>query len=282
MNAPDTTGEKEAVLLFSDLHYGSKFEGSDLFPGYSSEVAESNFRDMISWTISNCQSIGTKRLHFVSLGDVVDGTHLRIQHARETDRNFADQAVEAAKMISSGINDIIAAGIDVNFYGVPGNHSRLQAKYGSGDPSENMDIVIYEFIRMASPLLKSVSITSSWYLVEKILGHGVLMIHGDTVRGYANPARKVVEVAGNYQRANKMMSRREGTNTVDIEYCLCGHFHAAKMHSEMDMEIYINGAFPPTSEFVGMQLSKVERPRQTMLIFDERDGVVASLYKFFA
>jgi hypothetical protein len=269
--------EKTSIaFLLSDVHYGAKFEGDDLFPCYSSDVSSKYLVRYFEWMKEKIEEIGPEEVHIISLGDLVDGTHLRLQHARETDKNLVDQCMDVVDIFIDQLPRVVDLSKNISFWSVPGNHARVQQRVGSGHPAENMDLMISRFIQryMAKQPI-SFNISTNWYVSGEISGNHAIAVHGDEVRGFSNPLRSIGERAIAYQ--NKMIQSGRFTR---LDSVFCGHFHNQMSHDNGVVKTYMNGAFQTSSEYVSRELGKISRPTQTAILFNKEDGAYGQMTCF--
>lgn len=267
--------EDAMLLLLSDFHFGACFDGDDLIPGYNSKLAAKYISNVFSEAVSVAQRMGVLKIYIAALGDMVDGTHLRIQHARETDLHLIDQVMGLVTIMATELAHLESLGFEVVVFGVPGNHARVQKDIGSGHPAENLDTLVYKFLEkyFENSSIRFV-ISDNWYLLEEVEGHGFLFTHGDEVRGAANPGKKISERARLYEQRLAVQRRKVG-HALDLEYVVCGHFHTPITFPDLSFTVYVNGSVQTGSEFISHRLGKQNRPMQRAFILNHRDGVFA-------
>lgn len=253
--------ENRAIVFnLGDLHYGARFEGDDIFPGYDSLKAGRFLRMYFQWIRGLTMDIKPDVVFINILGDLVDGTHLRIQHARETDMHMVDQIMDVVTILVEEIASLSSiASVVVN--AVPGNHSRIQQQVGAGHSAENADLLIVRFVaKYLENTPVKFNIAKNWYVIFEIMGRKALVFHGDTVKGQS----KLLEYLSNYNRIDSA-----------VEYGFCGHYHQETTLSNSDLKLYVNGAFQTSSEYTGRR-GMFSRPSQKAVLFD-KDGAYGEL-----
>lgn len=263
----------EMLFMLGDVHYGANFEGDELFPAYNSVIAEQGIDQYFVWMYSLIETHNPSRVVIAFLGDMVDGTHLRIQHARETDMNFVEQIMGLSVMLTKHIAQIASLFPDVEFVivSVPGNHARFQPTPGAGEPSENGDTLIARIMEQLLVSLSNVSfnIARHWYVVDKVAGHGFLFFHGDQLRGGRVNNKKIIDYVLRYRAISR---------DVVIDYAACGHFHVPFFSADAEVKVFVNGTFQPSSEYVG-KMGMVSPVSQKALLMD--DNGILSEFNFY-
>ncbi|MGG1663078.1 hypothetical protein [Brevibacillus sp. NRS-1366] len=117
-------GDKEAVALFSDWHYG--IVSDNYFNKFNPNIFHERVKVLVHKTIEYGKLHGVKKLHVFNLGDIVSG----ILHVSVRVQNTED-IISQVKVVSEVMSEVLAKFSsefeEVKFYSVRGNHDRVTA-----------------------------------------------------------------------------------------------------------------------------------------------------------
>ena len=161
---------------------------------------------------------------------------------------------------------------------VNGNHGRVAPKGAGSHPRTNWDRVCYEVTRIAllgtpdrprHELEKRLTFTvpDTWYQVEYIYDWGLLLFHGDQIRG---------GFAGFpwYGTAKKMWGWIDAI-PEEWEYAYFGHFHQFASATLNHRTFFCSGTPESGNVYAQEQLAGAGFPCQRLQFFNARHGVIA-------
>lgn len=113
------------IVTLSDLHAGLEFKS---FMGtYDSELLKARMNSYVKEVLKIAATHHVQSIYVVGLGDLISGNiHKTI--AISNRENVIDQIKIVAEMISDFIYELCSHGLNVEFYNVSGNHSRISKK----------------------------------------------------------------------------------------------------------------------------------------------------------
>lgn len=276
------------VLLLSDLQHGqrtSRGESGGVFE-QTSEVSEAQFR-LLWQRIDELARIASKskeitKFWILDLGDMHEGDSMRVSQARKVDRPVTVQCIEVVDLMSWLLNNALARFPSVGYRKVGGNHDRVSSKPGTAGLGELSMVDTYawlggEFLRrLFTGAIKNKRLDfhnhESWFGGTMIAGQRFVYEHGASFRSSTGSYAGI----SYYSIANAASGYMRMLDGADI-VCM-GHFH-----QPMVLPIRggwgwqgMNGAFPPSSEFIQSNFKGVGRPCQMLLDFHEEHGMVSA------
>lgn len=127
------------IVCLSDLHLGLET------PTYNIEVAKQRLSKYIEEIKEIAEIHHTKKCVIACLGDVISGSiHLGIQIANR--ENVVDQAMVACELIADFIYKLGSIFEKIEFYNVPGNHSRIEKNADDSLLGEKLDNLVPWFL----------------------------------------------------------------------------------------------------------------------------------------
>ena len=178
----DKTGKESANLLISDLHTGKQVFDDSGFCLYNKDILAfklSVLKERVVKLLTKHLRINTlDEFNVLILGDIVDGSGIYPGQELNQDLTWIiDQIGLAVAGIWDLILSILALGLSVNIYAVPGNHGRQ----GKDTPLQNnYDFVVYQQLYMLAIDNKKINVAYSMgtpYLNVNIKGLKVHLRH---------------------------------------------------------------------------------------------------------
>jgi hypothetical protein len=186
--AAKPTDEEIISCTFADWHYGKiiRREETGGVNEYNTEIAEQRAHRLVDGILKfqARQRRPAKKLCLMNLGDLVHGETIHRGQAWQTEVDLVEQILRGGSIHAHCVSRLSAAFEQVAVLGVPGNHGRFGQK-GENKVSSNADILLYEYSKAKCADIKNVQ----WYISRErllhvdILGHTVLMHHGDAISG---------------------------------------------------------------------------------------------------
>lgn len=273
--------DEEPVLLLGDMHLGQGHEGR-VAGGYeqSSKITREQLdmlRDEIYalWRLYHAE-LGWRRFHLLGLGDLVEGSHMRVSQIPTVDKYAAAQAVELGEMLSEFIASLLTFFESGEAITVPGNHGRFSEKAGNGgldelDPGESFDWMGCEIARLVLrdavrdgriSFVNHRAVSAS----HTILGNRVFLEHGSSMRGSGG--------LGNVPSVVQKLATAYLIEEGEFDLLALGHWHQPYEFTTAYKSFVVgNGAFPPTTPYIWAAKHRAIRPSQTLLSLCPNEGV---------
>ena len=209
-------------------------------------------------------------------GDVVEGETIFPHQPWCVDEDLWGQAIRTApKILSTFITTLAGVFRKVRVFSVPGNHGRSQPKNSGASPRTNFDMIATQITRLiVSKELRDDRVEwdidhDTFYRVADVLGHNLLLIHGDQISGgggiggypLTGLARKIAGWAGSIPE--------------EWEAIFLGHFHRPMSGVIQDKMFYANGTLESDNDFALEVIGEAGRPCQRVVFFDKEHGPIS-------
>lgn len=249
--------DKEAVLFFSDWHYGMVTD--NIWNTYNTTICKSRVTKLINKTKEYLELNKIKTLHIVMIGDAAHGAiHTGCRVASEED--VCDQIMQVSEIMAEAIEELSKKVNDVNVYSCYGNHLRTIQDKKDSIYSDNMEKMIPWWLNQRLQKNTKVSIIESdfkEFTKLKVLGHNICCVHGD-LDNIKNVGLTV----------NTLFTKLYGET---IEYTVSGDKHHLEEFEQFDIESIIIRSLCGTDEFANIH-RLYSNAGQTLMIFNKEDG----------
>lgn len=273
---PRKTGAKHdkevPVLHCSDWQWGK------ITSSYSSAVAARRVKELARKACTIIErrkafaDIREVRLYYG--GDMVEGEEIFSGQAHLIDQGVLDQAIGDCAPAMAGLASSLLSVVDkVHVLAVSGNHGRTGPRGGSPHPKTNWDRVSYamaEALTKQSPdLAKRVTwnVADDFYLVDDVLGHGNLIVHGHQVRGGFGGFP--------WYGVGKKLTGWIDSVPEEWQSLYLGHFHTPAMGTINARRWYCNGTTESDNEYAREELAACGAPMQRLQFFNRAHGMIA-------
>lgn len=273
-------------LMLSDMQLGQKTtfgDSGDMFE-QTSEVCQEQVMKL--WS-KICElhdiskgSVDVEEFVIMNLGDNHDGDSMRVSQAMKVDQPVAKQFVQVFDLESWLYLQALTRFKKVSSYRVGGNHDRFSAKAGSAGLDELSYVNTYSWIggemliRMHSQAIKegrlSIANSESFWGATIIANQRVVYEHGASFKASVGSYGGV----SYYSIANAAAKYIQMLDGADL--IMMGHFH-----TPMKLPIrggwgwqLMNGAFPPSSDFIQSNFKGFGRPQQTLFKLHPDYGLI--------
>lgn len=251
---------KEAVLVFSDWHYGLKT--ANVFNQYNTDICVSRVRSVARGAAERIAANGCSVLHIVVLGDLLHGAiHTGVRVASE--ELVCDQLMQSAELLAQTVDYLSAYVSRVNVYVTYGNHGRTVQNKGDSIHRDNMERIIPWWLRERMKGNERVSVkeeNETEFLVFDAAGHTFCATHGD------NDSVKTAP------RLLPALCRRHFGK--EAEYILLGDKHHRESFEELGVTSLLCGSLCGTDDYANCRRLYSE-PSQILLVVDPVIGVDA-------
>jgi predicted phosphodiesterase len=273
------------VLLFSDLQLGqkSRLEASNYLFEQTTEIALAQVRQLW-WQLEALyrharEDQDVTELVILDLGDNHEGDSMRVSQAAHVDQPVAVQFVDCFDITAWLVNQALALFPRVRYLRVGGNHDRFSPKPGpSGldqlDMRNTFAWIGGEMLRRTlSPAIERGRLRlvnhESWFGADVIAGQRFVYEHGASFRSSTGSYGGI----SYYSIANQAGRYAQMLGGADV--VAFGHFHQPMrlpIRGGWGWQV-VNGAFPPSSEFVQAAFKGFNRPCQLLLDFEDGVGL---------
>lgn len=283
-NAIRTTSDPHTwVLILSDIHVGQKTEIAATGGLYeqSTEITWLQFKILWNKLVElYAYNPDVTELVILKLGDIVEGDGMRVSQAHGIDSLVTLQTINATDMLSWFYQQAMTM-FKVRVLSVGGNHDRTSQKAGNAGLGENGYIDTFSWLqdafleRLFTKAIANDRIRmtnhDTFYGAAKIAGQRFVYEHGASFRA-GTGSYGGVGYYGITAAASRYQEMLDGADIIAF-----GHYHQSAVlpiKGGWGWQV-LNGAFPPSTEWVQSSFKKVGRPSQTLLKMHPRTGLVS-------
>lgn len=209
--------EHEYLLCFGDLHYGVEFKIKGLYGEilneYSPEICERRMWNLYNQTVQIINKEKITMLHILNLSDNMDGI-LRMSQLMRLRYGVVEATVKVSELLANWLNEL-SKKVKIKYYMVmDSNHDELRLLNGkkSAFPEENMDKIIFEFLKIRlknNPNIEFVNNDTELIFMD-LCGYNIAAIHGE-VKDMKTAVQEYSQIYGVY-----------------INHFIGGHYHHNK------------------------------------------------------
>lgn len=253
-------GETEAVLVFSDWHYGMTAE--NIFNKYNKDICIQRVKNVVRKAIERIRTHECSVLHIVVLGDLFHGA-IHTSARVSSEELVCDQIMQVAEILAQAIYELSKEVTTTVVYYTYGNHGRTVQNKNDNIHRDNMERVIpwwlsERFSNMPNIIISDESATE--YLSVSACGHEICATHGDLDSVRSSP------------RLLSMLFKKKFNK--DIEYILLGDKHHRESFDELGVTAVVCGSLCGTDDYAN-EKRLFSSPSQLLLIVNEADGIDA-------
>lgn len=257
---PDTSCEDEAVLVFSDWHYGMKT--SNVFNSYNTEICKQRVANTVNAAIARIQLHGCRKLHVVVLGDLCHGAiHVGARVASE--ELVCEQLMQASEILAQAILKLSQYVEETFVHTTYGNHARTVQNKSDSLHRDNMERIVPWWLAQRLQLNDNITImpeSENEFLFVNACGHDICAAHGDLDTVKCSPRLLATIFQKKYGK--------------DIEYILLGDKHHRESFNELGITATICGSLCGTDDYANDK-RLYSHPEQLLLIVNPEYGVDA-------
>lgn len=252
--------EVEAVLVFSDWHYGLKVD--NVFNSYNTEVCKERVQSIVEKTIARCNVHRVHKLHVIVLGDLFHGgVHTSVRVA--SNELVCDQIMQVSEILAQAITRLSQFVEEVEVDLTYGNHGRTIQNKMDSMHRDNIERLVGWWLRERFKDSENVMVndeSDSEFIYVNVCGHNILATHGDLDSVKASP-----------RLLSTLFQKKFGK---DIEYIILGDKHHRESFDELGITAAICGSLCGTDQYANEKRLYSE-PSQMLLIISEENGVDA-------
>ena len=248
---PRFKGEKEAVLLFSDLHIGAVVDS--FYNKYNVEIARRRVQRLIDSTIEYCRANDVVRLHVLNLGDNIMGS-IHLTGRIESEQDVITQTMTAAEIIADSLNQLQAAAPEVCYRSCSDNHGRITPNLKEHIEIENfgrlIDFYLKARLQDSSIIWGEDNLDIDIGMFKLLNGKHMAFVHGHRDKDFA---RSIMGISS--------------TTDTKIDYLCLGHYHSTGLKTIQGTTVFINASIMGADSYAS-SVRLYGPAAQTLLIFD--------------
>ena len=245
--------EKELLVGLSDWHIGMSINSK--FNTFNKEIAIKRLSKLQSKTMDKVIKENIQTIHIANLGDLIHGLiHVSARVASE--ENTIEQVITASEMVKEFIKPFLDLGIQVEYYNICGNHSRIVAnKSESGGEEESFEKLILTIVDTAFSQYKNYNSTGSEF--------GMIEVNIKN--------EKIVLAHGHLDKGNGIVNKLPQMLGYPPTLVFTGHFHSELLKDYGITTHIISGALCGSDDYA-TNLRLAGKPSQKILIITD-DGI---------
>lgn len=262
-----SVGENEAILVFSDWHYGLKVD--NVFNHYDTDVCKARVAHVVALAKERIALNQCNTLHIVMLGDAIHGsTHIGTRVA--SNELTCDQLMQASEIFAQAIIELSASVNRTLVYTTYGNHARTIQNKKDSIHRDNMERIIPWWIEQRIQAVEKntgfdlgieiVKDNGDEFLFINACGHDFCASHGDLDSVASSPRLLATLFYKKYRK--------------DIEYILLGDKHHRESFNELGVTSMVCGSLCGTDQYASDK-RLYSTPSQLLLIVNKDNGVDA-------
>ena len=248
------TTDTEAMLVFSDWHYGMTTD--NIWNKYDVNICKSRVAQVVCAASEKLARHKPKRLHIVVLGDMFHGAiHTGCRVAAEEDT--VSQLMHSTELLANAIIALSDVVPEVFVYSTYGNHARTVQNKADSVHADNMERVIpwwlkQRFDQVSCKNITMVDANVGEYLFFDICGYTIAASHGDL---------DTLKTAG--VNINTLLSKKFG-KTVD--YVFVADKHHLESHGSFGIDAILVRSLCGVDEYANNH-RVFDDPAQTLCFF---------------
>ena len=245
--------DKELLVGLSDWHIGMSINSK--FNTFNKEIAIKRLSKLQQKTMDKVLKEDIQTIHIANLGDLIHGL-IHVSARVSSEENTIEQVITASEMVKGFIKPFLDLGIQVEYYNICGNHSRIVAnKSESGGEEESFEKLILTIIDTAFSRYSNYNSTGSEFG----------MIEVDIKN------EKVVLAHGHLDKGNGIVNKLPQMLGYPPTLVLTGHFHSESIKDYGVTTHIISGALCGSDDYA-TNLRLAGKPSQKMLVITD-DGI---------
>lgn len=253
-------GDNEAVLVFSDWHYG--MVTSNVFNTYNTDICIERVKSVVDAAIERICLHHCRRLHVIVLGDTFHGAvHVSARVASE--ELVCDQIMQVSEILAQSIRELSRYVEETIVYMTYGNHARTVQNKKDNLHRDNMERLIPWWLEQRFNDCDDIIIAPDSgyeFIFANVCGHEICASHGDIDTVKTSP-----------RLLSTLFQKKYGK---DIEYILLGDKHHRESFDELGISAMLCGSLCGTDDYANDK-RLFSSPSQLMLIVNEKCGVDA-------
>lgn len=244
---------KELLVGLSDWHIGMSINSK--FNTFNKEIAIKRLSKLRQKTMEKVLKENIQTIHIANLGDLIHGL-IHVSARVSAEENAIEQVITASEMVKGFIKPFLDLGIQVEYYNICGNHSRIVAnKSESGGEEESFEKLILTIVDTAFSQYENYNSTGSEF--------GMIEVNIKN--------EKVVLSHGHLDKGNGIVNKLPQMLGYPPTLVLTGHFHSEQIKDYGVTTHIISGALCGSDDYA-TNLRLAGKPSQKLLIITD-DGI---------
>ena len=245
--------EKELLVGLSDWHIGMSINSK--FNTFNKEIAISRLSKLQQKTMDKVLKENIQTIHIANLGDLIHGL-IHVSARVSAEENTIEQVITASEMVKGFIKPFLDLGIQVEYYNICGNHSRIVAnKSESGGEEESFEKLILTIVDTAFSRYENYNSTGSEF--------GMIEVNIKN--------EKIVLAHGHLDKGNGIVNKLPQMLGYPPTLVFTGHFHSELLKDYGITTHIISGALCGSDDYA-TNLRLAGKPSQKILIITD-DGI---------
>lgn len=228
-----------AYCLFSDIHYGKKFDRPVFGRGYNKEIAHERMMEIAFKTVQYCQTYKSDKLIIVFGGDLLESAcpiGMRPQHTDTMDITGEQQIFFAVDSFKEALlyiyNNLPSTFIQAHFIG--GNHDRIMGDRDT-DIGRTASRIAFKILQRELENKIEINLPENNIIRTTSNNMSIIAYHGDN---------------GLAKKSNSDILNVFGQGTENYHLIISGHFHKNKIEAGTNFMRISLGSVCSTDEFV--------------------------------
>lgn len=248
-----TNNDKELLVGLNDWHIGMSINSK--FNTFNKEIAIKRLSKLQQKTMDKVLKEDIQTIHIANLGDLIHGL-IHVSARVSSEQDTIEQVITAANMVKEFIKPFLDLGIQVEYYNICGNHSRIVAnKSESGGEEESFEKLILTIVDTAFSRYSNYNSTGSEF--------GMIEVNIKN--------EKVVLAHGHLDKGNGIVNKLPQMLGYPPTLVLTGHFHSESIKDYGVTTHIISGALCGSDDYA-TNLRLAGKPSQKMLVITD-DGI---------
>lgn len=256
----DFDDETEAVVVFSDWHYG--LVADNVFNTYNTDICRLRVNNVVDKMMQRIRLHKCNRLHIVVLGDLWHGA-IYVGTRVASEELVCDQIMQVSEILAQAIVKLSSVVDSVVVYDTYGNHARTVPNKKENVHRDNMERLVPWWLKWRLKDFDNIKImedTGNEFVFVDTCGHSICASHGD-LDGVKSSPRLLYTL---FQK----------TYGIDIEYIILGDKHHIEGFNELGITAEICGSLCGSDDYANSK-RLYSNPSQMLLIVNKAVGVDA-------
>lgn len=253
VETPDS-GDRELVVLLSDMHIGATVFGNPVTGGYNFEILKKRLGVYIGEIKAMASLYNVSKIRVYNLSDNIEHVSMRsVNQAFETEFNATEQIAKATRVIIDFVTTLERVA-PVKFGIVGGNHDRFQGNKNEKIYNDNISYLILDYMLFMQEqgLLQRTDIIDNrediYSFEDVVQGKTLYVTHGDGLKGKGSHINKFIKDHA-------------------IDYLVTGHVHNHSVSQEDYARLHITCSSPMGYNNYSKELNlPLSTPSQTMFV----------------
>lgn len=251
----DLLSANEAVLVFSDWHYGMVTD--NIYNSYNTEICKSRVRSVVESAIEKIKLHGCSTLHVALIGDFIHGA-INVSARVASEELVVDQLMQVSEIIAQAIIKLSEYVPSLVVYSTYGNHARVTANKKESVHKDNFEKIIPWWLSERLASYPNVSISTgadTEFIIIDANGYNVCAVHGDIDNVRSSPTL-----------LSTLLRKQYG---IDLDCIILGDKHHRESFEELGVVSMICGALCGTDDYANSK-RLFSTPSQLMLFFNKQ------------